>query len=106
MAKRKKDKQTNRQTTIYKTLQRKQKIEQQGRHKNNIIYLFIDYFSVTLPFNHRCICLHYYDKGIVIMISKTKRQINTVIIKTYPRIFNNELYNKVAVIPRVKIIGM
>ena len=37
---------TKRQTHIYQTLQRELKIEQQGRHKNKVVYHFIDYFCV------------------------------------------------------------
>ena len=44
---------TKRQTNIYQTVQRELKIEQQGRHKNKIVYHFIDYFCVTPAFNHR-----------------------------------------------------
>jgi hypothetical protein len=73
---------TKRQTHIYQTLQRELKIEQQGRHKNKVVYHFIDYFCVTPAFNHRCVCLYHHDRVIVIMISTAKRLINTVITKT------------------------
>ena len=74
---------TKRQINIYQTLQRELKIEQQGRHKNKIVNHFIDYFCVTPAFNHRCVCLHHYDRVIVLMISTAKRLINTVITKTW-----------------------